>query len=94
VGIAMGTGTDVAMESAVITLVKGDLSGISRVKTLSVIVMRNIKQNLFFAFVYNAIGIPIAAAGLLNPEVSGLAMMLSSLSVLINALRIQNFKLD
>ena len=94
VGIAMGTGTDVAMESASITLVKGDLSGISRAKTLSVLVMRNIRQNLFFAFIYNTIGIPIAAAGLLNPAIAGLAMILSSLSVLINALRIQSTSLD
>ena len=94
VGIAMGTGTDVAMESASITLVKGDLSGIARAKTLSVLVMRNIKQNLFFAFIYNIIGIPIAAVGLLNPAIAGLAMMLSSLSVLVNALRIQSAKLD
>jgi len=94
VGIAMGTGTDVAMESADITLVKGDLTGIARAKTLSVFVMRNIKENLFFAFAYNALGIPIAALGLLNPIIAGLAMALSSVSVLSNALRIKNAKLE
>lgn len=93
VGIAMGTGTDVAMESADITLVKGDLIGIARAKNLSIIVMRNIKQNLFFAFIYNIIGIPIAALGLLNPIFAGLAMAFSSVSVLGNALRIQRVKL-
>ncbi len=89
VGIAMGTGTDVAMESSDITLVKGDLIGIAKAKSLSVKVMKNIKQNLFFAFVYNTIGIPIAALGLLNPMFAGLAMTLSSISVLSNALRIR-----
>ena len=93
VGIAMGTGTDVAMESADITLVKGDLIGIARAKLLSIIVMKNIKQNLFFAFIYNGIGIPIAALGLLNPMFAGLAMAFSSVSVLTNALRIQNKKI-
>ncbi|MFZ2782215.1 MAG: copper-translocating P-type ATPase [Rectinemataceae bacterium] len=94
VGIAMGTGTDVAMESADITLVKGDLTGIARAKTLSVSVMRNIRENLFFAFAYNILGIPIAALGLLNPIIAGLAMALSSVSVLSNALRIKGVKLD
>ncbi|MDP2815418.1 MAG: copper-translocating P-type ATPase [Rectinemataceae bacterium] len=94
VGIAMGTGTDVAMESADITLVKGDLTGIARAKTLSVLVMRNIKENLFFAFGYNALGIPIAALGFLNPIFAGLAMALSSVSVLGNALRIKSIKLE
>jgi Cu+-exporting ATPase len=93
VGIAMGTGTDVAMESADVTLVKGDLIGIARAKDLSVMVMRNIRQNLFFAFAYNSIGIPIAALGLLSPIVAGLAMALSSVSVLGNALRIKGIKL-
>ncbi|MCK5611675.1 hypothetical protein KAR91_57925, partial [Candidatus Pacearchaeota archaeon] len=83
------TGTDVAMESADITLVKGDLIGIAKAKNLSVLVMRNIKQNLVFAFIYNGLGIPIAALGLLNPMIAGLAMALSSISVLLNALRIQ-----
>lgn len=89
VGIAMGTGTDVAMESSDITLVKGDLIGIAKAKSLSMKVMRNIKQNLFFAFIYNLIGIPIAAFGLLNPMFAGLAMTMSSISVLSNALRIR-----
>ncbi len=93
VGIAMGTGTDVAMESADVTLVKGDLGGIARAKALSVRVMRNVTQNLFFAFVYNSIGIPIAALGLLNPIFAGLAMALSSVSVLTNSLRLQRLKL-
>ncbi len=94
VGMAMGTGTDVAMESADITLVKGDLTGIARAETLSVSVMRNIKENLFFAFAYNVLGIPIAALGLLNPIIAGLAMALSSVSVLSNALRIKGVKLE
>lgn len=94
VGIAMGTGTDVAMESSDVTLVKGDLIGIARAKDLSVLVMRNIKQNLFFAFAYNVVGIPIAALGLLNPIVAGLAMALSSVSVLVNALRIRGTRLE
>src|SRR5680860_95030 len=93
VGIAMGTGTDVAMQSADITLVKGDLIGVSRARSLSMLVMGNIKQNLFFAFVYNFIGIPIAALGFLNPIFAGLAMALSSVSVLSNALRIRSKKL-
>ncbi|VDN49278.1 copper [Cu(I)] transporter ATPase [Petrocella atlantisensis] len=93
VGIAMGTGTDVAMESSDITLVKGDLIGIAKAKSLSVKVMKNIKQNLFFAFIYNTIGIPIAALGLLNPMFAGLAMALSSISVLSNALRIRKMEI-
>ena len=93
VGIAMGTGTDVAMESADITLVKGDLIGIAHAKALSVLVMRNIKENLFFAFAYNVIGIPIAALGLLTPIFAGLAMALSSVSVLANALRVKGSKI-
>lgn len=93
VGIAMGTGTDVAMESADITLVKGDLIGIAHAKSLSVLVMRNIKENLFFAFAYNVIGIPIAALGLLTPIFAGLAMALSSVSVLGNALRVKGAKI-
>ncbi len=94
IGIAMGTGTDVAMHSADITLVKGDLTGISRAKSLSLLIMGNIKQNLFFAFIYNLIGIPIAAMGWLNPMFAGLAMALSSVSVLTNALRIRTIKLE
>jgi P-type E1-E2 ATPase len=93
VGIAMGTGTDVAMESADITLVKGDLIGIAHAKALSVLVMRNIRENLFFAFAYNVIGIPIAALGLLTPIFAGLAMALSSVSVLGNALRVKSSKI-
>jgi Cu+-exporting ATPase len=96
VGIAMGTGTDVAMESAGITLVKGDLDGIVKAIHLSKAVMRNIRQNLFFAFVYNALGIPIAAGLLypffgllLSPIIAGAAMSLSSVSVIANALRLR-----
>lgn len=100
VGIAMGTGTDVAMESAGVTLVKGDISGIARAHRLSQLTMRNIRQNLFFAFFYNAIGVPIAAGVLypffgllLNPMFASLAMSLSSVSVIANALRLRSQKL-
>ncbi len=96
VGIAMGTGTDVAMESAGVTLVKGDLRGIVRARHLSRATMRNIKQNLFFAFAYNTLGVPIAAGVLypffgllLNPMIAALAMSLSSVSVIANALRLK-----
>jgi len=99
VGIAMGTGTDVAMESAGITLVKGDLNGIVQAIQLSRAVMRNIRQNLFFAFIYNALGIPIAAGVfypffglLLSPIIAGAAMSLSSVSVIGNALRLQRVR--
>ncbi|MGV3532629.1 MAG: copper-translocating P-type ATPase, partial [Chthoniobacteraceae bacterium] len=101
VGIAMGTGTDVAMESAGITLLRGDLRGIDRAIILSRAVMRNIRQNLFFAFIYNALGIPIAAGllypifgWLLSPVIAGAAMSLSSVSVIGNALRLRSVKLD
>jgi Cu+-exporting ATPase len=100
VGIAMGTGTDVAMESAGITLVKGDLLGIAKAITLSRSMMRNIRQNLFFAFAYNALGIPLAAGllypfsgWLLSPVIAAAAMSLSSVSVIANALRLRNAKL-
>jgi Cu+-exporting ATPase len=100
VGIAMGTGTDVAIQSAGITLVKGDLQGIVKALALSRQVMKNIRQNLFFAFVYNALGVPIAAGIfypvtglLLNPMVAGAAMSFSSLSVVSNALRLRKVKL-
>lgn len=96
VGIAMGTGTDIAMQSAEITLVKGDLTGIVRARNLSVKVMRNIKQNLFFAFVYNALGVPVAAGILfpffgilLSPIIAAAAMSFSSVSVISNALRLK-----
>jgi len=99
-GIAMGTGTDVAMESAGITLLKGDLTGIVKAITLSRTMMRNIRQNLFFAFAYNAVGIPIAAGLLypffgllLSPMIAGAAMSLSSVSVITNALRLRHAKL-
>ena len=101
VGIAMGTGTDVAIESAAITLVKGDLSGIAKARLLSRKVMRNIKENLFFALGYNVLGIPIAAGILypffgilLSPMIAALAMSFSSVSVILNSLRLRNEKLD
>jgi Cu+-exporting ATPase len=100
VGIAMGTGTDVAMESAGVTLVKGDLRGIEKAIRLSRAMMRNIRQNLFFAFIYNALGIPIAAGALypvfgwlLSPMIAGAAMSLSSVSVIANALRLRAIEL-
>jgi Cu2+-exporting ATPase len=100
IGIAMGTGTDVAIESAKITLVKGDLQGIVKAKNLSHAVMKNIKQNLFFAFFYNVLGVPIAAGALypffgilLSPMIAALAMSFSSVSVIVNALRLRNLKL-
>ena len=99
VGIAMGTGTDVAMQSAGVTLVKGDLRGIVRAIRLSRAVMRNIRQNLVLAFVYNTLGIPLAAGVLypvtgllLNPMIASAAMTFSSVSVIGNALRLKNAK--
>jgi Cu+-exporting ATPase len=96
----MGTGTDIAMESAGITLVKGDLRALVRAKRLSQATMRNIRQNLFFAFVYNMVGVPIAAGVLypfwgllLNPMIASAAMTFSSVSVISNALRLRHLEL-
>jgi len=101
VGIAMGTGTDVAMESAGVTLVKGDLRGIVRARRLSRVTMRNIKQNIFWAFIYNTIGVPIAAGVLypffgilLSPILAAAAMSFSSVSVVGNALRLRRSRLQ
>ena len=100
VGIAMGTGTDVAMESAGVTLVKGDLRGIVRARRLSRATMRNIRQNLFFAFIYNSLGVPVAAGVLypafgllLSPIIAAAAMSFSSVSVISNALRLRRIKI-
>ena len=102
VGIAMGTGTDVAMESGDITLIKGDLSALMRARNLSRATMSNIRQNLFFAFIYNLLGVPIAAGilyplvgahGLLQPIYAAAAMSFSSVSVIANALRLRSIKL-
>ncbi|MCK4503868.1 MAG: copper-transporting ATPase, partial [Desulfuromonadales bacterium] len=97
VGIAMGTGTDVAMESAGVTLVKGELTGIIRARKLSRATMANIRQNLFFAFIYNSLGVPLAAGllypffgVLLSPVIAAAAMSLSSVSVISNALRLRS----
>jgi len=100
VGIAMGTGTDVAMETGGVTLVKGDLTGIVRARKLSQATMRNIRQNLFFAFVYNSVGVPIAAGvlypffgTLLSPILAAAAMSFSSVSVITNSLRLRKVEL-
>ncbi len=99
VGIAMGTGTEVAMESAGVTLVKGDLAAIARARRLSAATMRNIRQNLFFAFIYNALGVPVAAGVLypvlgilLSPILAAAAMALSSISVILNAARLRSVR--
>jgi len=101
VGIAMGTGTDVAMSSAQVTLVKGDLRGILRARQLSAATVRNMRQNLLFAFAYNALGVPVAAGLLyppfgllLSPMLAALAMSLSSVSVVGNALRLRGRAID
>jgi Cu+-exporting ATPase len=100
IGIAMGSGTDVAIESAGVTLVKGDLNGIVRARRLSRATMRNIRQNLFFAFVYNSLGVPIAAGVfyplfgmLLSPMIAAAAMSMSSVSVVGNALRLRTTRI-
>ena len=100
VGIAMGTGADVAMESAAVTLIKGDLQGIVRARHLSRATMRNIRQNLFFAFVFNVLAVPIAAGILypalgllLNPMIASAAMSMSSVLVVTNALRLRTVRL-
>jgi P-type Cu+ transporter len=91
--MAVGTGTDIAIEAADITLMRGDLNSVADAIIMSRKTMRNIKQNLFFAFFYNTVGIPIAAIGLLAPWVAGAAMAFSSVSVVLNALRLQKVKL-
>ena len=101
IGIAMGTGTDVAIESSEITLLKGDILGVAKAKILSEKLLRNIKENLFFAFIYNVLGIPLAAGLLypffgilLSPMIAAAAMSFSSVSVILNSLRLNNAKLD
>lgn len=92
-GIAIGTGTDVAMAAADVTLMTGDLNGVVKAIALSRATMRNVKQNLFFAYVYNGVGVPVAAMGLLSPILAGAAMALSSVSVVLNAGRLRRFRL-
>ena len=100
IGIAMGTGTEVAIQSAGVTLVKGDLAGIARAQMLSRATIRNIRQNLFFAFAYNALGVPVAGGVLypslgilLSPAIAALAIALSSVSVIGNALRLRTARI-
>ena len=92
-GIAMGTGADAALESAGITLLKGDIGALVKARTLATATMRTIGQNLVFAFGYNALGVPLAATALLSPEIASAAMALSSVSVILNALRLGRVKL-
>jgi Cu+-exporting ATPase len=92
VGIAMGSGSDVALESAGVALVRGDLRGIARARRLSRATLANIRQNLLFAFLYNALGVPLAAAGLASPMLAAAAMSASSVSVIANALRLRRFE--
>ncbi|MDP3445427.1 MAG: HAD-IC family P-type ATPase, partial [Ignavibacteria bacterium] len=92
-GIAIGTGTDTAMETAQVTLVTGNLLAITKIINISKKTINTIKQNLFWAFIYNVIGIPLAAAGLLNPMIGALAMSLSSVSVISNSLRLKRAKI-
>jgi Cu+-exporting ATPase len=94
IGMAIGTGTDIAMEAADITLMRGDLNAIADAILMSHKTIRNIKQNLFWAFAYNTLGIPVAALGFLAPWLAGAAMAFSSVSVVLNALRLQRVKVN